>query len=173
MFILIAQVVEVNPYHPLIKKLAEMVRDHPENDTISSMIETMYDTALVASGFHVFDTTSYAERMSRLIAESLNIDFEAMQRDLQVMSESDAKDAAEDVKRSIEEAKEEEERRKRKAEEEKASDGDDGGHGDYHDGEGVSDINLDEMDSTEVGLDGDEMMDDVPQTDTDDQKEEL
>lgn len=113
----------MNPYHPLVKRLSELSTEESEESRmqVEAMIRTMYDTALVASGFHVYDQADYAERMARLISKSLEIDYESLREELAEKSKEDLKLAAEDVRKEEEAAKERdaEDARKRKEEEEK------------------------------------------------------
>ncbi|KAJ8903678.1 hypothetical protein NDN08_004780 [Rhodosorus marinus] len=117
------KVVELNPYHPLVKRLSELSTEQSAESRlqVEAMIRTMYDTALVSSGFHVYDQADYAERMARLISKSLDIDYEGLREELAEKSKEDLKLAAEDVRKEEEAAQERdaEDARKRKAEEEK------------------------------------------------------
>jgi len=116
------KVVELNPYHPLVKRLSELCTEESAEMRLQAeaMIRTMYDTALVASGFHVYDQAEYAERMARLISKSLDLDYEGLREELAEKSKEDLKLAEEDVRKEEQAAQERdaEDARKRKEEEE-------------------------------------------------------
>mmetsp|Transcript_2782 Transcript_2782/g.8441 ORF Transcript_2782/g.8441 Transcript_2782/m.8441 type:complete len:903 (-) Transcript_2782:3625-6333(-) len=117
------KVVELNPYHPLVKRLAEMVNSNESSDECEKLVRVMYDTALVASGFHIFDSTEYADRMARLVADLLEVDYDVMKEDLKKTSAEDTKLAAEDVKKAEEEAARKEAEEKAAAEEKTDTEG--------------------------------------------------
>lgn len=64
---------ELNPRHPLIIELNTLIQDSPDEQSTIDLAWLLYDTALVSSGFQQEDLESYAERMYRTMATSMNV----------------------------------------------------------------------------------------------------
>ena len=58
------KVLELNPYHPLIIKLAEAASDPAKESTLKDMTMVLYDQALIAEGEVIKNPSGYAERVS-------------------------------------------------------------------------------------------------------------
>jgi len=71
------KIMEINPYHPVIKELKQKVAANPEDKTVKDLANLMYDAALVTSGFQVRDPLEFASRINRVISTGLAIDPEA------------------------------------------------------------------------------------------------
>uniref|UniRef100_A0A8C4QVU1 Heat shock protein 90, beta (grp94), member 1 n=1 Tax=Eptatretus burgeri TaxID=7764 RepID=A0A8C4QVU1_EPTBU len=65
---------EINPQHPLIKKLLGLVKDDPKDKTAKDLAVLLFETATLRSGFALQDTRSYADSIERMLRLSLNID---------------------------------------------------------------------------------------------------
>jgi len=70
------KILEINPYHPLIRTLRDRVAAEGEVDFVEleDMATLMYDAALVNSGFAMREPQDFASRIYRVIAQGLNID---------------------------------------------------------------------------------------------------
>ncbi|KAG0149462.1 hypothetical protein CROQUDRAFT_653531 [Cronartium quercuum f. sp. fusiforme G11] len=69
------KVFEINPKHPLIAGLLSRVPSDQETDAeLSRVLRTLWDTALVRSGFNVADTNAYFERIELLLRKSVGVD---------------------------------------------------------------------------------------------------
>jgi len=97
---------EINPRHPLIKKLKEKVAeidgkdsDSAEYKTTADLAHIMLDTARLRSGFLLKDSVAFAARIESMLRQSAGVDADAKVEDEPVF----AKPAAEE-----EEAEEEE-----------------------------------------------------------------
>lgn len=79
-----SKIMEINPGHPLIKKMLDLVKtvDKDDEESIEQRKATdlghlVYDTALISSGYLMTDNTNYALRMNRWLAESVGVDPDA------------------------------------------------------------------------------------------------
>ena len=64
------RVLEVNPYHPLIIKLAEAVGNEAQKQKLSDMTKMLYDQALIAEGEAIKNPSFFAEKLSEYMAAS-------------------------------------------------------------------------------------------------------
>lgn len=65
---------ELNPRHPIIIELNNLVLSAPESQATKDLGNLIYDTALISSGFQQDDVEGYTERMIRTLAKSINLD---------------------------------------------------------------------------------------------------
>eukprot|EP00271_Cylindrocystis_brebissonii_P013006 TRINITY_DN32544_c0_g1_i1.p1 TRINITY_DN32544_c0_g1~~TRINITY_DN32544_c0_g1_i1.p1 ORF type:complete len:859 (-),score=258.80 TRINITY_DN32544_c0_g1_i1:582-3158(-) len=68
---------EINPKHPLIKQLKELVAADVEDPKAKEVAKILYDTALLESGFVLEDPTVFANRVYGTLSASLGVDPEA------------------------------------------------------------------------------------------------
>ena len=71
------KILELNPFHPLVKELNTLYKADPESDTTKDLANSLYDTALLRSGYSLRDTTAFSERMDKLLRRSFNVDVDA------------------------------------------------------------------------------------------------
>jgi len=64
---------ELNPRHPLIAQLNELVQSKPDAKETTDLAYVIYDTALLVSGFQHDDVEDFSARMQRILANSLNV----------------------------------------------------------------------------------------------------
>merc|ERR1712178_286202 len=67
---------ELNPRHPIVIKIHELLMDD-QKETASQMGRVLFDSALLPSGFQVEDGVSFATRVNKLISTSMKIDPDA------------------------------------------------------------------------------------------------
>lgn len=67
---------EINPRHPLIKKLASQVEEDSESQTAKDLAEVMFETAVLRSGFMLEDSAGFAGRIERMLRLSMDIDLD-------------------------------------------------------------------------------------------------
>merc|ERR1712228_1004986 len=67
---------EVNPRHPLIKELLRRVEDNPEDASAKDMAIMMFNTATLRSGFDLKDTVNFAEKIEKMMRQTLGVDEE-------------------------------------------------------------------------------------------------
>lgn len=65
------RILELNPYHPLIIKLADMTGDEANKSKIEEVSKILLDQAKVAEGEAISDPSFYAERVSQYILNSI------------------------------------------------------------------------------------------------------
>lgn len=100
------KILELNPFHPIVKELNKLYKEDPESDAAADLANTLYDTALLRSGFSLKDTTTFSERMDKLLRRSYNIDLDAQ---VEIPEEFDAEEEEAKTEEEVEEGGEEEE----------------------------------------------------------------
>ena len=65
------RILEINPYHPLIVKLAEMIEDETNKSEVSDVAKLILDQAKIAEGEAVSDPSFFAEKMSKYILKGM------------------------------------------------------------------------------------------------------
>jgi molecular chaperone HtpG len=69
------KIMEINPTHPMIQKLQEGIKNTSMNEHImKSVIQLMYDTALVASGYSHDDPSNFSNRIYNMIGLGIDAD---------------------------------------------------------------------------------------------------
>ena len=69
------KIMEINPTHPMIQKLQEGIKSTSMNEHImKSVIQLMYDTALVASGYNHEDPSNFSNRIYNMIGLGIDAD---------------------------------------------------------------------------------------------------
>jgi heat shock protein beta len=90
-----SRTLELNPRHPIIIELNQLVESNPDDESTKDLAWLMYDTALLASGFNQQDTELFSARMHRTIAKSLNLDSMELAPEIEV--EVEEEDEEEDM----------------------------------------------------------------------------
>jgi len=81
---------ELNPRHPIIVELNKLVVESPEEQSTKDMAFLLYDTALLASGFAHEDTEGFSARVSRTLANSLNLKSMELVEEMEIDEEEEA-----------------------------------------------------------------------------------
>ncbi|VUZ56926.1 unnamed protein product [Hymenolepis diminuta] len=68
------QTLEINPRHPLIKKLNELVQIDPNDEVAKDNALLLYDTTILRSGYIMQDLDGFAERLERELRKNLDVD---------------------------------------------------------------------------------------------------
>merc|ERR1711931_272994 len=68
---------EINPRHPLIKELNHRVQKNKEETTTKDLANVLFETATLRSGFSLQETSSFAERIERMLRLSLDVPLDA------------------------------------------------------------------------------------------------
>lgn len=74
-----SKVMELNPHHPIIKEMLEMMTADKEDTEkkVEELGHLVYDTALVSSGYLMRDNDDFQKRMYRWISKSAGVDPDA------------------------------------------------------------------------------------------------
>jgi len=68
------KIMELNPYHPIIRKLGLMVHEEGESEEAKNLAHMIFDTALISSGYYVDNPQQYQLRMQTMVAKALDVD---------------------------------------------------------------------------------------------------
>lgn len=67
-----SRILEINPRHALIHKLADLVSQNKESEKVSDTIWVLFDQTLVSEGEPVKDPAQFARRLSNFILAGLS-----------------------------------------------------------------------------------------------------
>lgn len=68
-------VLEINPYHPIVKDLREMVQKNDKDDAaMKNFALLMYDVAALTSGYDIEDARSFAKRVTTMMDSTVKDD---------------------------------------------------------------------------------------------------
>lgn len=84
-----SRTLELNPRHPIVTKLNQLVQDSPEEQTTKDLAWLLYDTALSTSGFIQDDVESFSSRMYRTIAGSLKVKSMDLEPEIEIPEEEE------------------------------------------------------------------------------------
>jgi heat shock protein beta len=68
------RVLEINPRHPIIKRLLTLVSDDNTDESTEDIAHVLYDVAILNSGYSLNEPADLTGRINKLVAASLDID---------------------------------------------------------------------------------------------------
>jgi len=92
---------EVNPAHPLVKRMKDYARTNPNDKMARGLVETLYDMALINSGFVIPNPTNTYKRIQSLVSEDMGIAEDAKLEEPEVELDEE-EEVAEESKESTE-----------------------------------------------------------------------
>jgi len=90
------RVLEINPRHPIIVQLNQLVAESPDEQSTKDLAHLLYDTALLSSGFAQDDVEGFAERMYRMIGAELDVTSMELEDEIDVPEEPEEEEAVEE-----------------------------------------------------------------------------
>ncbi|PIL32911.1 hypothetical protein GSI_05029 [Ganoderma sinense ZZ0214-1] len=75
-YMALKKTLDLNPHNPIVKKLKCKVTEDKVDKPVRDLIFSLFETALLISGFLLDDPTSFAKRIHRMIALGLDVDEE-------------------------------------------------------------------------------------------------
>jgi heat shock protein beta len=73
------RIFEVNPFHPLVKQLNDMVKEEKRTEA-KDLADLLYDTALLHSGYSVPEPRQFAEKVYKMMSVSLGLDLDEIEK---------------------------------------------------------------------------------------------
>jgi len=101
------KVIEINPYHPIVDKLFKMYKKISEDETSTEKEEssvkssennkkqakttltTLFQTALIQSGFQMTDPSSFVDQIQQIMADSMKIEDVNALVDIEILEEEE------------------------------------------------------------------------------------
>merc|ERR1719223_1957885 len=68
------KILEINPFHPLIKELKKRFEDDSEDQQAN--VDLLFETAMLSSGFPVSNPNEFAQNIHGVIAQNLGVGLE-------------------------------------------------------------------------------------------------
>ena len=86
----------LNPRHPIISNLKNLVEEDAESDVAHDQANLLYDSSLMNSGFMIEEPNAFATRLYGLMKESLQLDSLELEPEVEVPEEKEEKEEEED-----------------------------------------------------------------------------
>jgi len=83
------KIMEINPRHPFIVKLAEIVAASPDSEETKDAAWLLYDTTSMNTGHEIEDITTYTARMHRVLQRTLEIEDVVLEEEIIPPMDSD------------------------------------------------------------------------------------
>merc|ERR1719265_1861383 len=75
---------EINGNHPVIHDLLNKVKESKTDEKAKSTAETLFQTALIESGYEISDPSDLARRVYKLMSTQLGVDPDALVTDIEL-----------------------------------------------------------------------------------------
>merc|ERR1712054_365074 len=104
---------EINGNHPVVYDLLQKVKDSKEDEKAKDTAETLFQTAMIESGYEISDASDLAQRIYKLMSSQLGVDPSEEVKEIELPEEEEA---AEETEEAEEVASEEEEKKEEELE---------------------------------------------------------
>lgn len=101
-------ILEINPRHPIITKLNEMILNEPDAEETKDLAWLLYDAALINSGFDMNDFDHFASRVYRIMSGSMGIKNMELEPEIEVPEEVEVSEDSSDDDEAVENLDEDE-----------------------------------------------------------------
>jgi heat shock protein 90kDa beta len=91
-----AAILELNPRHPIVTKLATLFESQPDADETKDLAWLLYDAALINSGFDMNDFDHFASRVYRIMKGSMGLTDLTLEPEIEVPAEVEKTESDED-----------------------------------------------------------------------------
>ncbi|KAG3118461.1 Endoplasmin [Phytophthora idaei] len=88
-------ILELNPRHPIVSKLNELMVNDPEKEETKDLAWLLYDTALINSGFDISETNHFSTRVHRIMKSSMGIDSLELEPEIEIPQDEEEVDEEE------------------------------------------------------------------------------
>merc|ERR1712178_497954 len=109
---------EINGNHPVVYDLLQKVKDSKEDENAKNTAETLFQTAMIESGYEISDPSDPATRIYKLMSKQLGVDPDEPVKDIELPEEEEEADTTEETEEESEEESSEEEGEKEEKKEE-------------------------------------------------------
>jgi len=106
------KILEINPGHPLIKELLRRVEANTNDQKARDLVELMFESATIRSGYELRDTAGFADRIETMLRSAMNVSPDEKvdeEPDFEEVASSDKSNADEEVNADAEPNKDHEE----------------------------------------------------------------
>nr|ADR79285.1 Hsp90 beta [Brachionus ibericus] len=99
------KILEVNPGHPLVKELLRRAESDSSDSQAKQMVELMFESATLRSGYELRDTAGFADRIEHMLRSALNVPLDEKVDEMPDFEEESEKEPADEQEVSAEEDK--------------------------------------------------------------------
>lgn len=101
-------ILELNPRHPIVSKLNELMVSDPEKEETKDLAWLLYDTALINSGFDMDDSSYFSARVHRIMKSSMGLDSLELEPEIEIPEEEEADEEEADEATNLDDTEDEE-----------------------------------------------------------------
>ena len=93
------KIMEINPYHSIIKSLKERVKSVDNEAMIKDLVNLLYESSLISSGFSIEEPATFVNRINNMIKLGLSLDDDEQKEDVKedVKEEEETQSSMEEI----------------------------------------------------------------------------